>query len=139
MCRSYLTIPSIIKIILLRFCSGVADGSVPDMGKRVMAANHLGHALTEPAPRSSPAKENYQHVVAALAGWHAEQFDARFQRDHVRTHHPRELNDFQKGLLSSFAAIYGETRKENQRNGQDDRCFKQCTIILLAGSLRRRS
>ena len=89
---------SIIKTILLRFCRA-ADGSIPDMGKRVMAANHLGHALTEPAPRSSPAKENYQHVVAALADWHAEQFDARFQRDHVRTHHPRELNDFQKGLL----------------------------------------
>ena len=64
---------SIIKTILLRFCRA-ADGSIPDMGKRVMAANHLGHALTEPAPRSSPAKENYQHVVAALAGWHAEQF-----------------------------------------------------------------
>lgn len=89
---------SIIKTILLRFCRA-ADGSIPDMGKRVMAANHLGHALSEPAPRPSPAKENYQHVVGALAGWHAEQFGARFQRDHVRTQHPRELNDFQKGLL----------------------------------------
>jgi len=89
---------SIIKTILLRFCRA-ADGSIPDMGKRVMAANHLGYALTEPSPRLSPAKENYQHVVAAVAGWHAEQFGARFQRDHVRTHHPRELNDFQKGLL----------------------------------------
>jgi phospholipase C len=88
---------SIIKTILLRFCRA-ADGSIPNMGMRVMAANHLGYALTETAPRSAPAKENYQHVVAALAGWHAEQFGARFQRDHVRTQHPRDLNDFQKGL-----------------------------------------
>jgi phospholipase C len=89
---------SIIKTILLRFCRR-ADGSIPDMGKRVMAANHLGYALTEETPRPSPAKEGYQHVVAALADWHAERFSARFQSDRVKTHQPRELNEFQTGLL----------------------------------------
>src|ERR1043166_4760867 len=89
---------SIIKTILLRFCRA-ADGSIPDMGKRVMAANHLGSALTQPAPRSSPPTESYRQVVADLADWHAERFEARFQPDHVRTHQPRELNDFQKGQI----------------------------------------
>jgi phospholipase C len=89
---------SIIKTILLRFCRA-ADGSIPDLGKRVMSANHLGYALTEATPRPSPSKENYDHVVGSLANWHAEHFEARFQPDHVRTHQPHELNDFQKGLL----------------------------------------
>src|ERR1043166_3895788 len=101
---------SIIKTILLRFCRK-ADGSIPDMGKRVMAANHLGYALTEGAPRPSPAKENYQHVVAALAHWHAERFAARFQRDHVRTNRPAELNEFQKGLLRASKRLPAERRK----------------------------
>jgi phospholipase C len=104
---------SIIKTILLRFCRA-ADGSIPDMGKRVMAANHLGYALTEPAPRPSPARENHQHVVAALAGWQAEQFSARFQADHVRTHHPRELNDFQKGLLRAAQRLPARQTKQPQ-------------------------
>jgi phospholipase C len=89
---------SIIKTILLRFCRAT-DGSIPDMGKRVMAANHLGYALTEATPRPSPATESYRHVVAALADWHAARFAARFQPDHVRTNQPHELNDFQEGLL----------------------------------------
>ena len=110
---------SIIKSILLRFCRA-ADGSIPDMGKRVMAANHLGHALTEPAPRPSPAKENYQHVVGALAGWHAEQFGARFQRDHIRTHHPRELNDFQKGLLRAAKRLPARRGKSSTADTMKD-------------------
>jgi len=101
---------SIIKTILLRFCRA-ADGSIPDMGKRVMAANHLGYALTEATPRPSPPKENYDHVVADLADWHAGQFEARFQPDHVRTHQPRELNDFQKGLLRASERLPARREK----------------------------
>jgi phospholipase C len=101
---------SIIKTILLRFCRA-ADGSIPDMGKRVMAANHLGYALTETTARSSPAKENYNHVVADLADWHAERFEARFQPDHVRTHQPHELNDFQKGLLRASQRLPARRQK----------------------------
>ena len=101
---------SIIKTILLRFCRA-ADGSIPDMGKRVMAANHLGSALTQPAPRSSPPTESYRQVVADLADWHAERFEARFQPDHVRTHQPRELNDFQKGLLRASQRLPARREK----------------------------
>ena len=101
---------SIIKSVLLRFCRR-ADGSIPDMGKRVMAANHLGYALTEGTPRPSPAKESYQHVVAALADWHAERFAARFQRDHVKTNQPHELNEFQRGLLRASQRLPAKRRK----------------------------
>lgn len=101
---------SIIKTILLRFCRAT-DGTIPDMGKRVMAANHLGYALTEATPRPSPSKENYDHVVAGLADWHAERFEARFQPDHVRTNQPRELNDFQKGLLKASERLPARRRK----------------------------
>ena len=101
---------SIIKTILLRFCRR-ADGSIPDMGKRVMAANHLGYALTEGTPRPSPAKESYQGVVAALADWHAERFAARFQRDHVKTNQPHELNEFQRGLLRASKQLAAERQK----------------------------
>ena len=91
---------SILKTILLRFCSK-ADGSIPNMGKRVMAANHLGYALTEGAPRPSPAKESYLGAVAALAQWHGERFARRFQPAHVETHRPKKLNDFQEGLIKA--------------------------------------
>ena len=41
---------SIIKTILARFCRK-ANGTVPDMGARVRAAQHLGGVLTEPSAR----------------------------------------------------------------------------------------
>ena len=41
---------SIIKTILARFCRK-PDGTVPDMGARVRAANHLGGLLTETTAR----------------------------------------------------------------------------------------
>jgi phospholipase C len=101
---------SITKTILLRFCRK-ADASIPNMGKRVMAANHLGYALTEEAPRPSPKKDSYRHVVAALADWHAERFAARFQRGHVKTNQPHELNDFQKGLVRASKRLPAKRRK----------------------------
>lgn len=41
---------SLIKTILLRFCRR-SDGTIPDMGARVAAANHLGELLAAPLPR----------------------------------------------------------------------------------------
>jgi phospholipase C len=89
---------SLIKTILLRFCRK-ADGSIPDMGKRVTLANHLGHALTEAVARPSPPKEAYEEIVATFAGWESERFAARFQPGHVRQTESRELSEFQKGLI----------------------------------------
>jgi phospholipase C len=100
---------SIIKTILLRFCRR-ADGSIPNMGKRVMAANHLGYALTEPTPRPAPAQESYQGAVAAFARWHSERFSARFQPGQVKTQ-PVKLNEFQEGLLKAAKRLPTKRKK----------------------------
>lgn len=43
---------SLVKTILLRFCQ--KDGAIPDMGKRVAAAAHLGEVLSLEKPRAAP-------------------------------------------------------------------------------------
>src|SRR5262249_4581144 len=55
---------SIIKTILLRFAR--KDGTIPDMGKRVTAAQHLGSLLTEPTPRPPETPELYRPLAATL-------------------------------------------------------------------------
>jgi phospholipase C len=102
---------SIIKTILLRFCRK-ADESIPDMGKRVTAANHLGHALTEPMARLSPPIESYESIVAAFASWESDRFAARFQPDHIRTDQAHDLNDFQKGLIRAAKRLPPKRRTE---------------------------
>jgi phospholipase C len=110
---------SIIKSILLRFCR-TADGSIPDMGKRVASADHLGHALTEPMPRPAPPKESYDGLVAAFAGWHSERFAARFQPDRVRTSQVHELNEFQRGLIRAARRLPPKRRKMPPRASRSD-------------------
>ena len=60
---------SIIKTILQRFCRA-ADGSLPDMGARVAAANGLGDVLNLALPRAAPAVP--ASVQAQRAQWEAE-------------------------------------------------------------------
>ena len=60
---------SIIKTILQRFCRA-ADGSVPDMGARVAAANGLGEVLSLAQPRNAPAVP--ASVQAQRAQWEAD-------------------------------------------------------------------
>ncbi len=57
---------SIIKTILLRFCRK-ADGSIPDMGKRVTSANHLGYALTEARPSDIHEPNEFQRGLIKAA------------------------------------------------------------------------
>ena len=52
---------SLIKTILLRFCRKA--GTIPDMGARVTAANHLGHLLTAAAPRPAETPELYRPLA----------------------------------------------------------------------------
>jgi len=101
---------SIIKTILLRFCRK-ADGSIPDMGKRVTSANHLGYALTEAMPRPSPPQERYEGIVAAFARWHSERFAARFQPGHVRPSDIHEPNEFQRGLIKAAKRLPPKRQK----------------------------
>jgi phospholipase C len=56
---------SIIKTILLRFCR--QGNTIPDMGKRVAAANHLGVLLTEDKPRPPEAPQLYRPLAQRVA------------------------------------------------------------------------
>jgi hypothetical protein len=80
----------------------------------------LGFALTEPVPRPALPQDSYDAIVAEFAGWESERFAARFQRDHVRTHRVRELNDFQKGLIRAAKRLPPNTSgsiSESRRAG----------------------
>jgi phospholipase C len=94
---------SIIKTILLRFCRQ-PDGTIPDMGARVTAANHLGSLLTEITPRPPRRTSNYQATINRIAAWHGEVFKKRFQDFGVRQT-PQELTEFQRGLLAAAVAM----------------------------------
>jgi phospholipase C len=59
---------SIIKTILTRFCAR-PDGTIPDMGARVAAANHLGALLTEAQPRPAIPTADYQSLLDEAASW----------------------------------------------------------------------
>ena len=55
---------SIIKTILLRFAR--QGNTIPDMGKRVTAAQHLGVLLTEPKPRPPETPELYRPLAGKI-------------------------------------------------------------------------
>jgi len=59
---------SIIKTILTRFCAK-PDGTIPNMGARVAAANHLGELLTEATPRPPIPQAQYQTLLDQAARW----------------------------------------------------------------------
>ncbi len=90
---------SIIKTILLRFCRN-ANGQIPDMGKRVTAANHLGGVLTEATPRPATPVSAYQSVIDKIAEWHKKKFGDSIKRSR-NGHGPDQLSEFQKGLLKA--------------------------------------
>ena len=103
---------SLIKTILLRFCRR-ADESIPNMGKRVMAANHLGGVLTERQARPAPPMEGYQSAISTLASWHGDRFAARFQPDHVQTSGDQEPNEFHTGLVRAAKRLASDQRKKS--------------------------
>ena len=55
---------SIIKTILLRFAR--TGSTIPDMGKRVSTAQHLGHLLTEAQPRHAETPELYRPLAEKI-------------------------------------------------------------------------
>jgi phospholipase C len=91
---------SLVKTILLRFCRR-ADGSIPDMGKRVTAANHLGSLLTEPVPRQAPDTDTYQSAIDELARWRGDLLKDQLRPTAVRARRRREPTDFQEGLMKA--------------------------------------
>ncbi len=99
---AYFDHASIIKTILLRFCRG-ADGSIPDMGTRVMRANHLGALLDQPAARQAPPMAIYRPAVERLAAWQSDAFRARFHATGVVPRSGHGLSEFQQGLVAAAA------------------------------------
>lgn len=85
---------SIIKTILLRFCSQT-DGSIPEMGARTAAANHLGCLLTEDAPRPVPQPQQLQ-----ILGEKIFRLEAARKLEHAQRP-VSELTEFQKGLRAA--------------------------------------
>jgi phospholipase C len=85
---------SIIKTILLRHCLD-ADGRIPDMGKRVSEANHLGQLLRE--PRGDVA--SHSHLGERMTEWRAEWAAARFADPQRKARRPQPLTELQDGFI----------------------------------------
>ena len=97
---------SIIKTILARFCRNPQDGTVPDMGARVRAAEHLGGVLTGTSPRSSIPRSQYQALIDQTRSWQ----EALAQQSIVATEQgispPQvELTDFQQEFVAYKKAV----------------------------------
>jgi phospholipase C len=99
---------SILKTILLKFCKNAA-GAIPNMGRRVTAANHLGGLLS----RTTVAPPvDLSPLIELAANWKKDQFIEAFARSRETAevsmqHVP--ANDFQEGLARA--------RKELTRRG----------------------
>jgi phospholipase C len=102
---------SIIKTILLRFAR--KNKTIPDMGKRVTSAQHLGVLLTEAKPRPPETPELYRPLAAKL--------DAN-RKDHTHDHltlganaraaAQTQLTDLQHDYLSIQTAFTKQLVKE---------------------------
>jgi phospholipase C len=105
---------SIIKTILLRFCQK-ADGTIPDMGARVTAANHLGGLLTRTSPRPAPQLSSFDHLVAQVAHWKSEVFKSAItaQAEGEVSAAP-QFNELQKGAIAAKQKLMALGLKEGQ-------------------------
>jgi phospholipase C len=86
---------SIIKTILLRHCLD-EQGRIPDMGRRVGEANHLGQVLTAQA-REDVAPHG--HLAQRMTEWRAEWAAARFAEPRDKAIRPHRLSHLQDGMV----------------------------------------
>ncbi len=100
---------SIIKTILMKYCSDGA--SIPDMGKRVTSANHLGSVLTRDTPRTPPV---YTKAKNAIIAWKTEAFKASLNVGAAVVVPPTEPNDLQKGMIAARKRLKAEGFPEGQ-------------------------
>lgn len=104
---------SIIKTILLKFCRQ-PDGSIPNMGARVNAANHLGVLLTRTSPRPAPPVTAFEPLVASLAAWRAEALRSSLMLQAAgEVSHP-EPNDLQEGVKRARRRLRAQGLPEGQ-------------------------
>jgi phospholipase C len=88
---------SLIKTIFARFCRD-PDGTIPYMGARMAAANHLGVLLTRDTARADIP--DHDDVVKQLSDWRAAFHEHKRSQPQQRTP-PRQLGDFQAGVVAS--------------------------------------
>jgi phospholipase C len=100
---------SIIKTILTRFCAK-PNGRIPNMGKRVAAAHHLGELLTRPTARRIKRSE-YQSLVDDSARWHEEMVLDGVPAPGEGMAIPHELTDFQKDFLDAKGDLLAARRQ----------------------------
>jgi phospholipase C len=96
---------SIIKTILARFCRK-PNGTVPDMGARVRAAEHLGGLLSAKRARPAPARSDYQTLIDQTRTWaEALAADQVLQTPEGIIAPDAHLTDFQEDWVSARNAI----------------------------------
>jgi phospholipase C len=102
---------SIIKTVLLKFCRSAA-GTIPAMGARVAAANHLGFLLTEPRPRpigGSASTGVNPLVIEALRA----RIAALKRAEPVLVGARRAPNDFQREVAIARATLAEQGQPPN--------------------------
>ncbi|HJR06147.1 MAG TPA: alkaline phosphatase family protein [Pyrinomonadaceae bacterium] len=105
---------SIIKTILLRFCKR-ADGTIPDMGARVNAANHLGSLLTQSTARQPPPASAYLHAIEIISQWKNSLFKSNLLEQALGAEPPApELNELQEGVIKAKRRLRAEGLPEGQ-------------------------
>ena len=102
---------SIIKTVLKRFCAK-PDGTIPDMGARVSAANHLGELLTEDQPRAAIPQAEYQPLLDQAARWHENLVHTGLrEQTEGGLVVPHELTDFQTEFLGAKQELLAARRQ----------------------------
>jgi phospholipase C len=102
---------SIIKTILLRFCSR-PDAAARSMGARVAAANHLGSLLTRPAnrPRGRASNQQLSALVEKVAAWRRKTYRATTLGEAApaaTADEPEALTDLQQEVLAVARRLRG--------------------------------
>jgi phospholipase C len=95
---------SLTRTILERFCRH-PDGTIPDMGARVAAANHLGSLLSRSTPTPAPTAAELEPLIAAAADHRAATFRERLLAATSPDSPPPQLDDFQQGLVNAMHAL----------------------------------
>jgi phospholipase C len=107
---------SIIKTILARFCRNAQDGTVPDMGSRVRAAEHLGGLLGRTSARPAIQRSQYQTLIDETRAWQ----EALAQHAIIATDQgvipaQAELTDFQEEFVAYRKAVLDARRERGIR------------------------
>jgi phospholipase C len=104
---------SIVKTILARFCRD--ESSIPDMGKRVSEARHLGVVLGPGAAAPPPSEEEIQEVADALAAWRADALheELRLPDEGIQPA-PESLTDFQEDYLAAREEVLSSLTSEER-------------------------